>query len=151
MSDFPPKMAVAADVLICAKERGGGVYSVVLIKRRNEPFKGMWAIPGGFVELDERVEDAAIREIEEEAGVKVKPKDLYLLSVYSEPARDPRGRTISVTFFSIVEKSKTMVKSGSDAKEADWFSLDNPPPLAFDHSEALKDLRERLCFSLRGG
>ncbi|RLF52663.1 MAG: NUDIX hydrolase [Thermoplasmata archaeon] len=107
---------------------------ILLIKRKNEPFKDKWALPGGFVEYGERVEDAVLREFQEEVGIKAKIKKL--LGVYSEPDRDPRGHVISVVFLLEAEGEP---KAGDDAADAKFFSLDNLPPLAFDHEKIIKD------------
>ena len=107
---------------------------ILLIKRKNEPFKGKWALPGGFVEYGERVEDAVLREFQEEVGIKAKIKKL--LGVYSDPKRDPRGHVISVVFLLEAEGEP---KAGDDAEDAKFFSLDNLPPLAFDHEKIIKD------------
>lgn len=141
MKDYPPKMAVAADVMICAKNDADG-WDVVLIRRKNPPYQGSWAIPGGFVEMDETVDTAAVREIKEEAGVDV--ENLKLLGIYSNPTRDPRGRTISGAYYTIVKKTDVVLKSGSDAAEAKWHTLNNPPELAFDHQLLLDDLAKIL-------
>jgi len=107
---------------------------ILLIKRKNEPFKDKWALPGGFVEYGERVEDAVLREFQEEVGIKAKIKKL--LGVYSEPDRDPRGHVISIVFLLEAEGEP---KAGDDAADAKFFSLDNLPPLAFDHEKIIKD------------
>jgi 8-oxo-dGTP diphosphatase len=108
---------------------------LVLIKRANPPFKGKYALPGGFVEYNETVEDAVVREIKEETGLKTEIKKL--LGVYSDPNRDPRGHTVSAVFELGVKGGK--LESGSDAKEAKLFSLDKIPKLAFDHDEIVRD------------
>lgn len=125
--------SLAIDVIINYK-RG-----VVLIKRRNPPFG--WALPGGFVDYGERVEDAARREMREETSLEL--EGLRLFGVYSEPERDPRGHVVSVVF---TAKGKGEVKSGDDAKEVGIFEKDNlPEDIAFDHREILMD------YFLKGG
>lgn len=110
---------------------------IVLIKRANEPFKGYYALPGGIVEYGEKVEDALLREVEEETGLKGK---IYkLVGVYSDPNRDPRGHFVSVCF---VVKCKGELRAGSDAKEVGLFDLKNLPKLAFDHEKMIKDAEE---------
>jgi len=108
---------------------------IVLIKRMNEPFKGYYALPGGIVEYGERVEDALLREVEEETGLDGK---IYkLVGVYSDPARDPRGHFISICF--IVVPIGGELRAGSDAKEVGLFPIDSLPELAFDHDKMIKD------------
>lgn len=123
--------ALAVDVVI--KIRGG----VVLVKRRNEPYRGMWALPGGFVEYGEKVEFAAVREAREETGIKVKIQKL--LGVYSDPGRDPRGHVVSVCFLARMVGGR--LKAASDAKEAMIFKRIPWRELAFDHAKILKDAR----------
>ncbi len=117
---------------------------VLLIKRGIEPFKNKWAIPGGFVRIEENLEDAAKRELEEETGVK----DVYLEQLYTfgELKRDPRGRVITVSYFALInaEKSEQELKATTDASEAKWFSVKELPELAFDHADILKYAMKRL-------
>ena len=120
---------VAVDVVIV--RRGGGV---VLVKRRNEPFKGCWAIPGGFVEYGERVEEAAVREALEETGLRVRLTKL--VGVYSDPNRDPRGHVISIAY--LAEEVGGELKAGSDAGEVAVFK-EIPSNIAFDHEKILRD------------
>jgi len=112
---------------------------ILLIRRRNEPFRGKWALPGGFVEYGERVEEAVLREVEEETGVRARIKKL--LGVYSDPDRDPRGHTISIVF--LLEGEGEAV-AGDDASDAKFFNLDNLPPLAFDHEKIINDALKML-------
>ncbi len=113
---------------------------IVLIKRLNEPYKGYYALPGGIVEYGERVEDAVLREVEEETGLIGKVHSL--VGVYSDPHRDPRGHFVSICF--IVIPTGGELKAGSDAKEVELFGLDNLPKLAFDHERMIKDAEEML-------
>jgi 8-oxo-dGTP diphosphatase len=131
-----PALTVDAALL---KGREGGGHDVLLIRRGRDPFKGQWALPGGFVEVGERVEDAARRELVEETGLRGDILDL--LGVYSDPGRDPRGHTVTVVY---VMKVSGIVDVGGDLDDADearWFDLERPPPLAFDHDRILADLR----------
>lgn len=122
------KPSIAVDGILIKNNK------ILLIKRKNEPFKGKWALPGGFVEYGERVEEAVLREFEEEVGIKAKIK--RLLGVYSDPNRDPRGHVISVVF---LLEGEGIPKAGDDAKDAKFFDLDDLPPLAFDHDKIIRD------------
>lgn len=106
---------------------------VLLIERKNEPFKGQYALPGGFVDVGETVEDACRRELMEETGVKA--GRLTLVGVYSDPNRDPRGHTASVVFMTRVRSSK--IEAGDDAASARWVTSWRTLPLAFDHAKIL--------------
>jgi 8-oxo-dGTP diphosphatase len=110
---------------------------VVLIKRKNEPFKNMLAIPGGFLEYGETVEHSAVREAKEETGLNVKL--IEILGVYSDPKRDPRKHTMSTAF--IAKPLSTKLKASTDAKEAKWYSLNEikSKKLSFDHAQVIKD------------
>ena len=108
---------------------------VLLIKRRNEPYKDKWAIPGGFVEYGEKTEDAVIREIKEETGLEAKIDGL--IGVYSDPDRDPRKHVVSIAYLLTDIKGKE--KGGDDAKEAKWWYINDLPDLAFDHHNILDD------------
>jgi len=108
---------------------------VLLIKRKNYPFKGKWALPGGFVEYKEKTEDTAIREVFEETGLKTRINNL--VGVYSDPNRDPRGHTVSVIY--LLEICGGKLKSSDDASDAKFFDLNQLPKLAFDHNKIIKD------------
>ena len=123
----PPALAVDAVVL-----RGD---EVLLIRRRNPPFQGMHALPGGFVRYGEKVEDAVLREVLEETGIE--GRIVALTGVYSDPARDPRGHTVSVAF--LVEHLSGEPSGGDDAVEAKFHPLDDLPEMAFDHAVILRD------------
>lgn len=105
---------------------------ILLIQRGRDPYQGKWALPGGFVDVGERVEDAARRELMEETGLRGDIVDL--LGVWSDPSRDPRGHTVSVVFVCKVG-GIVQLEAGDDAAEARWFDLDKLPELAFDHAE----------------
>jgi 8-oxo-dGTP diphosphatase len=115
--------------------------AVLLIERKYPPFKGQLALPGGFVEIGETVEDACRRELMEEIGVKA--GRLELVGVYSDPGRDPRGHTVSVVFLTRVRSRK--IKAGDDAADAKWVSDWHRLPLAFDHAKILSDVRRRTA------
>uniref|UniRef100_A0A7C3YCL0 NUDIX hydrolase n=1 Tax=Geoglobus ahangari TaxID=113653 RepID=A0A7C3YCL0_9EURY len=108
---------------------------IVLIKRKNEPFKGYYALPGGIVEYGERVEDAVVREVREETGLECKIKKL--VGVYSDPERDPRGHFVSICF--LMEVVGGELRASSDAEDVKIFKLKELPKLAFDHEKMIKD------------
>ena len=132
--------AVTVDVLIFTINDNR--LKVALIRRGIAPYKGSWALPGGFVHIDESLEEAARREIEEEAGVR----DVFLEQLYSfgDPRRDPRMRVITVAYYALVPFDRINLKASTDAVEASWFAIDDLPKLAFDHAQILKVAVERL-------
>ena len=109
---------------------------VLLIRRGNEPFKGRYALPGGFVDIGETIEEGCRRELREETGLTV--RDLLLVGVYSDPSRDPRGHTVSAAFLSHLSKPASAV-AGDDAASAEWIENWRDEPLAFDHAQILDD------------
>lgn len=127
-----PRPAVTTDCLVFCHQ--DDVIKILLIKRRNEPFKDHWAFPGGFLDMNETAEECAARELNEETGLKIKPKDLCQIGAFSRVDRDPRGRTISIAFCTFVDNIID-AEAADDAAEAQWFSIDELPPLAFDHEE----------------
>ncbi len=139
-----PHPSVTADCVIFGFD--GTTIKVLLIQRGIEPFKGKWAFPGGFMNIDETVEECAKRELEEETGLKnVSVEQFY---TFSDVNRDPRERVITVAHYALVKLSE--VKGGDDATSARWFSMDEVPSLAFDHDRILRiavnRLKERICF-----
>jgi 8-oxo-dGTP diphosphatase len=114
---------------------------VLLVQRKNDPFRGRWAVPGGFVDLEERLEAAARRELEEETGINGIP--LRFFGAYGEPGRDPRGRTITFIYWTRLPE-KPEAKAADDAADCRWFDLDHLPELAFDHNQILKDAVLRM-------
>lgn len=123
--------------------------SVLLVKRKSWPYEGCWAFPGGFVQMDEDLEEAAYRELDEETNIK--PDAIYLEQLYTfgAPKRDPRLRVITVTYFALVGADKIEhPQAGDDAAEVDWFSVYAPPPLAFDHDHILDYAITRLRYKL---
>jgi len=113
---------------------------ILLIKRKNQPFKGKWALPGGFVEYGEKTEDAVLREVFEETGLKTKVKDV--IGVFSDPNRDPRGHVVSVVY--LLEISDGEIMSGDDAIDVKFFDLKSSPDLAFDHNIIIKNILEKV-------
>jgi 8-oxo-dGTP diphosphatase len=125
-----PRPMVTVDAIVF--DTSGDKPKVLLIKRGNEPFKGQWAFPGGFVDMDEELEDAVVRELAEETGLTgVKLTQFY---TFGKCGRDPRGRDITVAFIGITKNTK--IKGGDDAAEARWFGIDKlPTDMAFDHKD----------------
>src|SRR6185503_4235624 len=114
-----------------------------LIQRKADPFAGKWALPGGFVDENERLVDAARRELKEETGLD--QADVEPLHTFGDPGRDPRGWTVSVAYLARVWAEQLAPAAGDDAAAVDWFPLDAPPPLAFDHADILARVRHRLA------
>jgi 8-oxo-dGTP diphosphatase len=121
----------------------GDKIKMLLINRGNEPFKGRWALPGGFVEMDEELEDAVVRELKEETDLtEVKLEQMH---TFGTIGRDPRGRMITIVFMGVVTDGQTEIKAGDDAAEAQWFDIKNlPQDMAFDHNEVLKFAIKKL-------
>jgi 8-oxo-dGTP diphosphatase len=138
--DWPrPMVTVDAVVFTFQNKRA----KLLLVKRGNEPFKGKWAIPGGFIEIDEELEDAAARELWEETALANVP--LKQMHTFGRCGRDPRGRQITVVFVGIAVKGQDKVKGGDDAAKAKWFDIENlPKNMAFDHSEVAEFAVKRL-------
>jgi 8-oxo-dGTP diphosphatase len=128
-----PRPAVTADCVVMTRE---AEPKVLLIERGDEPFEGCWAFPGGFMHMDETTEQCAIRELEEETGLKV--SKVYQIGAYSKVDRDPRGRTITVAYLAIIDEPITVVGQ-DDAAEAKWWPLSDLPHLAFDHCDIMQD------------
>ena len=135
-----PRPSVAADCVIFGFD--GREINVLLIERGGEPFKGDWALPGGFLKMDETIEQCARRELMEETNVNCSYLEQF--KVYSKVDRDPRTRVLSVAFFALVRKSDYDVIGGDDAVRAAWFVWNALPTLAFDHATIITDARERL-------
>jgi 8-oxo-dGTP diphosphatase len=129
-----PRASLTVDAIVFVK--GKDKTFVLLIERGHDPFKQKWALPGGFIEMDETLEQACKRELYEEAGLKV--EHLTQFKTYDAVDRDPRGRTISVIHFTELNE-KRPVKGGDDAARAEWFSVDSLPELAFDHQLILDE------------
>jgi 8-oxo-dGTP diphosphatase len=132
---FPPTPALATDCVVF--DEGG---RVLLIRRKNPPFQGGYALPGGFVDIGESTENACRRELSEETGLKV--GDLHLIGVYSDPHRDPRGHTCSVAYLARVGHAEP--KAGDDAAAAEWVEAWRSQALAFDHAQILADAERML-------
>jgi len=135
-----PRPMISCDAVVFAFS--GGKAKVLLIKRGHYPFEGQWAIPGGFIGMEEELHDTAVRELAEETGLTgVK---LQQLAAFGTVGRDPRGRMITVVFWGIAEQA-SKVKGADDAAQAKWFDIDKlPKPLAFDHEEVLEITIKKL-------
>ena len=130
-----PRPALTADCVVITK---GEMPKLLLIQRGEEPYKGQWAFPGGFMEMDETTEQCAIRELKEETGLEL--SELHQIGAYSKVDRDPRGRTVTVAYLAVVD-STIAVEGQDDAAKAEWWPLTTPPPLAFYHEDILKDAK----------
>lgn len=133
-----PMPAVTTDVVLITRSEP---VKVLLIQRGNEPFKGLWALPGGFIDMEEDLPDAALRELKEETGVA--DVEIAQLGTYGAVNRDPRHRTISVVYYGFVD-NVVPVKGMDDAADARWFALTQLPSLAFDHKMILQDAVKAL-------
>jgi len=128
-----PRPAVTADSVVMTNEPQP---KVLLIQRGADPYKGAWAFPGGFMNMDETTEQCAIRELEEETGLKV--AKVHQIGAYSKVDRDPRGRTITVAYLAIIDSPENVIGQ-DDAAKAEWFPITELPHLAFDHYDIMKD------------
>jgi 8-oxo-dGTP diphosphatase len=140
-----PRAALTVDCVVFGFDEGE--LKVLLIQRGLQPFKGKWALPGGFVRVDEALNEAARRELEEEAGLK----RVFLEQLYTFGAinRDPRERVVSVAYYALVKLAAHETKAATDAADARWFALSEIPDLAFDHTEILKGALTRLKSKVR--
>jgi 8-oxo-dGTP diphosphatase len=141
-----PHPALTADVVLFAV--GQGTLEVLLIQRDGPPFEGHWAFPGGFVNVGEAPRDAARRELEEETNIQ--DVSLEQLRAFGNPGRDPRGHVVTVAYLAVIPMdTRRRPEAGSDAAQTRWWSVDELPPLAFDHADvltyALKRLRSKLA------
>lgn len=130
-----PRPAVTSDIAVLRLEE---IPEILLIQRKASPFKDMWALPGGFMEMEESLEEAARRELLEETGIKA--GELIRFDTYDKPRRDPRGRTITQVFVMVWKKEMGIPEAGSDAANLRWFALNDLPDLAFDHAQILADV-----------
>ena len=143
-----PHPALTVDCIVFALDQQDQELRILLIRRGEEPFRGTWALPGGFVLPKESLEEAAKRELEEESGLK----NIFLeqLFTFGEPGRDPRERVISVAYYALVNMRDYELHAASDAEDAAWFALQDLPDLAFDHGTmvdcAIKRLRGKIAY-----
>ncbi len=128
-----PRPAVTVDVILITENK---VPEILFIQRKNNPFQNLWAFPGGFLDMDEDLETAAKRELQEETGIE--NIDITQFKTYGAPDRDPRGRTVSVVFYAFL-KNKPEAVAMDDAKDAKWFNISELPELAFDHQQIVDE------------
>ena len=131
-----PRPAVTVDAILVSPQ-----HSVLLIERGREPFKGKWALPGGFIEMDEELDVACRRELQEETGLRV--GELKQFRAYGGVNRDPRHRTISVLFYAFTD-DELIANAGDDAAKAQWFPLNQLPELAFDHEQIINEFKAEI-------
>lgn len=141
-----PRPALTVDCIIFGLDESQEL-KVLLIQRDQEPFAGKWALPGGFVEMDEPLEQAALRELEEETGMR----EVFIEQLYTfgAPERDPRGRVVSVAYYALVNLSAHPVQAASDARKVAWYGLNELPDLGFDHRQILQAAVDRLRAKVR--
>ncbi len=141
MSFSPTKVLLTSDIVLFTIQQER--MKVLLVRRASEPYKGFWALPGGFVQEGESLAECARRELLEETGVD----EAYLEQLYTfgDPDRDPRGRVVTVAYFALVRSDELILEAATDADAAAWFPVDQLPDLAFDHAEILQVARERLA------
>ncbi len=140
-----PRPALTVDCVVFGLDEED--LKILLIQRDLPPFAGKWALPGGFVEPNETLDESARRELQEETGIE----NVYLEQLYTfgEPDRDPRERVVTVAYYALVKLSSHRVRAATDARNAAWFAIDDVPPLAFDHQQILRMAHERLRGKVR--
>jgi 8-oxo-dGTP diphosphatase len=140
-----PRPALTVDCVVFGV--AANALEVLLIQRQLPPFAHSWALPGGFVRMDETTEQAALRELREETGVR----DVYLEQLYtfSDIERDPRGRVVTVAHYALAKPSEHAIRAATDAENVGWFAIDDLPELAFDHPRIIAAARERLRGKVR--
>ncbi len=136
-------IAITTDAVIFAEEKGA-LY-LLLIKRKNEPYQGQWALPGGFLEEDELLKTGCLRELQEETGLEL--EHVERVGIYDAIQRDPRGRTLSVAFTTKLSQREP-IKGSDDAAEAKWVLLKDVEEIAFDHGQIIEEALEKLQISL---
>ena len=129
-----PRPSVCVDIIVLSKIEEK--IFILLIERKHPPFENYWALPGGFVEMNETLEQSALRELLEETGLQL--KKLKQFAAYGDPGRDPRGRTVSIIYYAFIEKQINPI-AGDDASKAKWIKIEELPALAFDHKKIIED------------
>ncbi|SMO78654.1 8-oxo-dGTP diphosphatase [Saccharicrinis carchari] len=133
-----PRPAVTVDIVLVTTDDPA---KILLIQRKHPPFEGEWALPGGFLDMDEDLHTAALRELQEETGIE--NLALNQFKTFGAVDRDPRGRTISVVFYAFIPRCKETL-AGDDASKAEWFELSKLPQLAFDHNNILNEFKSQV-------
>jgi 8-oxo-dGTP diphosphatase len=141
-----PRPSLTVDCIIFGLDESSRL-KVLLIQRAKDPFKNHWALPGGFVDENETLEAAALRELQEETGVS----DVFIeqLFTFGTPGRDPRGRVVTVAYYALINLAEHKIGADTDAQDVKWFPINELPPLAFDHAEILETAITRLRSKLR--
>ncbi len=142
--DHPHPIMAADSVIVTLRE---GELCLLLVRRGHEPYENHWAIPGGFVNENEPLDEAAARELEEETGLSNVP--LRQMRAYGDPGRDPRGWAVSIVYLALIDCRRHALKAGDDAREAEWFPITDLPPLAFDHDRIVEYAVRRLHDAVR--
>ncbi len=132
--EYPRPMVTVDNLIFSEAEK---CTKLLLIKRLRPPFEGSWALPGGFVDMDEKLVTAAHRELQEETSLEIAL--LKQFRTFGNPNRDPRGRTIAVVFYGFVNHQTAKIQAADDAADAKWFSIDDLPALAFDHERIVRE------------
>jgi 8-oxo-dGTP diphosphatase len=136
-----PRPMLTVDIAVF--QQAADLLQVMLIQRRDQPFKDQWALPGGFIDMEETLEESAARELNEETGLVI--SGLEQVHTYGHPQRDPRGRVISIAFTILLSPgTEQRPRSGSDARAARWFPVTDLPGLAFDHLQIIQDAHDHI-------
>lgn len=134
-----PRPCVTCDTVVFDLYDDDRVPKVLLVLRKNDPFKGMWALPGGFLNEDEELDECAARELYEETGLDIDPGDLRQAFTVGRKVRDPRARIISVVYTAVVDRYEQQVCADDDAEQVAWFAMDDLPSLAADHLDIIRN------------
>ena len=146
MSQDYPKPSLTADIVCLSYDFKAKKHKILLIQRGKDPFKGSWALPGGFVNEGERSIEAAARELKEETGLDVPVNQFKQIGLYDTPNRDPRGWVISAAYYLLSVNDLGVAKAGDDAANISVFDIDNLPTLAFDHATIIADAVHNIIY-----